>query len=63
MMTHLKQVMNGFAAATVVVLGWTWALVRLCTHAFGRRPRPTLQDQLEAERLDRLRNPSKYLGK
>jgi hypothetical protein len=31
--------------------------------AFKQRGRQTVRNEAEAERLDRIRNPSKYLGK
>jgi hypothetical protein len=46
-----------------VALEWIWDLVRLPAHAFRRKPKPIVQNQQEAERLDRIRNPSKYQGK
>jgi hypothetical protein len=32
-------------------------------NAFRQRRQRAVQNELEAERLDRIRNPSKYLGK
>lgn len=40
-----------------------WMLPRLVTQALEQRRRQSALDELEAERLDRIRNPSKYLGK
>jgi hypothetical protein len=62
-MTPLKQLVKALAWATDVVIELVWALIRLPARAFGRSRRQTVQDELEAERLDRIRNPSKYLGK
>jgi hypothetical protein len=36
-----------------------WAVAE----AFKKRGQQTIRNELEAERLDRIRNPSKYLGK
>jgi hypothetical protein len=40
-----------------------WLLPHSLAIAFKERGRQTARDELEAERLDRIRNPSKYLGK
>ena len=40
-----------------------WLLPRSIGNAVKQRRRQIVLDELEAERLDRIRNPSKYLGK
>jgi hypothetical protein len=40
-----------------------WFFPQAMAHALKQRRRPILLDAHEIERLDRLRNPSKYLGK
>jgi hypothetical protein len=40
-----------------------WGFPRFIAIAFQRRRRQFALNALEAERLDRIRNPSKYLGK
>jgi len=40
-----------------------WSLPRKATVAVRQRRHQTVLDENEAERLDRIRNPSKYLGK
>jgi hypothetical protein len=40
-----------------------WLLPRSLANAAKDRRRQIVLDELEAERLDRIRNPSKYLGK
>jgi len=40
-----------------------WLLPRSLAKAGKDRRRQIVLDELEAERLDRIRNPSKYLGK
>ncbi len=40
-----------------------WLLPQSVGFAFRQRRRQTVLDGLEAERLDRIRNPSKYIGK
>jgi hypothetical protein len=40
-----------------------WSLPRTISDAVKQRQERTILHGLEAERLDRIRNPSKYLGK
>jgi hypothetical protein len=40
-----------------------WLLPRSLANAGKDRRRQIVLDELEAERLDRIRNPAKYLGK
>ena len=40
-----------------------WLLPQSITNAVQQRHRRTARNELEAERLDRIRHPSKYLGK
>jgi hypothetical protein len=40
-----------------------WGLPQSVTNAVNHRRRQAVLNELEAERLDRIRNPSKYLGK
>ena len=40
-----------------------WLLPQSLVNAGQQRRRQVVLDKLEAERLDRIRNPSKYLGK
>lgn len=40
-----------------------WSLPRTISEAVKQRQQRTILNGLEAERLDRIRNPSKYLGK
>ena len=40
-----------------------WLLPRTIANFLKQRQERTVLDELEAERLDRIRNPSKYLGK
>ena len=41
----------------------TWLLPQSIVYAVRQRRRQVVRNELEAERLDRIRNPSKYLGK
>ena len=40
-----------------------WLLPQTIARAVAQRRRQTVLDEHEVERLDRIRNPSKYLGK
>ena len=40
-----------------------WLLPRSIANAFKEKRRWVVRRDLETERLDRIRNPSKYLGK
>ncbi len=40
-----------------------WLLPQSVVNAVKQRRRQGVLNELEAERLDRIRNPSKYLGK
>ena len=40
-----------------------WALPQAIAHAANHRRQQVVLDELEVERLDRIRNPSKYRGK
>jgi len=40
-----------------------WDLPQFIGIAVKRRRRQAIQEEAEAERLDRIRNPSRYLGK
>jgi hypothetical protein len=41
----------------------TWLLPQTIAEAFRQRQQQTIRNDLETERLDRIRNPSKYIGK
>ncbi len=40
-----------------------WLFPQTIANAVQRRRQQMVRNELEAERLDRIRNPSKYLGK
>ena len=40
-----------------------WSLPQTISDAFKHRQQQTILNELETERLDRIRNPSKYRGK
>ena len=48
--------------AIIRLVKQAWLLPQSIAIAVKQRRRQTVLDQLEAERLDRIRNPWKYLG-
>ena len=56
-------VLNFICQAIVGLTKQVWRLPRTIASALKKRRRQILLDDLEAERLDRIRNPLKYLGK
>jgi hypothetical protein len=62
-MKPLIQLVKAIARATEAVIELVCALVRLPARAFRWMRGRSVRDKLEAERLDRIRNPEKYLGK
>jgi hypothetical protein len=40
-----------------------WFFPQAVANVFEQRRQQAVRNELEAERLDRIRNPSKYLGK
>jgi hypothetical protein len=48
---------------TVLLVKQAWFLPQTIAMAFKQRRRQLLLNEHEIERLDRLRNPSKYRGK
>ena len=57
------QVLNFIRQAIVGLIKKVWWLPRTIAMAAKQRRRQIILDDLEAERLDRIRNPLKYLGK
>ena len=49
--------------AIIQMIKQAWLLPQSVAIAVKQRRRRTVLNELEAERLDRLRNPSRYLGK
>ena len=47
----------------IQLLKQAWLLPQSVVIAVQQRRRQIVRNELEAERLDRIRNPSKYLGK
>jgi hypothetical protein len=58
-MNHLKFI----CLAIVQFIRQVWLLPQSLTMAVKRKKQSTARNKLEAERLDRIRNPEKYLGK
>jgi len=53
-----------FICMTIIqLIKQVWLLPQTFVNAVKQRRRQMVQNELEAERLDRIRNPSKYLGK
>jgi uncharacterized membrane-anchored protein len=53
-----------FLFLTIVnVVKQIWLLPQTVSLAFQQKRRQSARQQFETERLDRIRNPSKYLGK
>lgn len=48
---------------TIGLFKQAWLFPHLVAAAFKQRRRQFALEVIEAERLDRIRNPSKYLGK
>jgi hypothetical protein len=49
--------------AIIYLVNQAWLLPQSVAIAVKQRRRRTVLNELEAERLDRIRNPWKYLGK
>jgi len=49
--------------ATVSLINQAWRFPQFAAVAIKQRRQRSALNALEAERLDRIRNPSKYLGK
>ena len=58
-MTKLKPI----ALAIIRLIKQCWLLPQTIATAVRQRRQRVILDELEVERLDRIRNPSKYRGK
>ena len=47
----------------IQLVKWCWSLPQTISDAIKHRQQQAVINKLETERLDRIRNPSKYLGK
>ena len=53
-----------FICVTIIhLIRQIWLLPQTAANAARQRREQAVRNELEAERLDRIRNPSKYLGK
>jgi hypothetical protein len=57
------EILKFLRQMSVRFVGRTRDLFQATIIAVTQRRRQAVLDELEAERLDRIRNPSKYLGK
>ena len=58
-----KHVLKTICQAIVTLVKQAWLLPQCVQTAIRQKRRQLVLSKLEAERLDRIRNPSKYLGK
>ncbi len=56
-------ILNLICMTFIQLVKQTWLLPQSVVNAVKQRRRQGVLNELEAERLDRIRNPSKYLGK
>jgi len=66
MMQHegtTMYILNLICMTFIQLVKQTWLLPQSVVNAVKQRRRQGVLNKLEAERLDRIRNPSKYLGK
>jgi hypothetical protein len=52
-----------FCLTFVQLVKQVWFFPQTITNVLEQRRQQAVRNDLEAERLDRIRNPSKYLGK
>ena len=57
------QLLKIICRAIMEIVEQTWRLPQSISVAGKLRRRQAILEEAEAERLDRIRNPSKYLGK
>jgi hypothetical protein len=57
------QKLKDLLRAVINAVTQAWLLLRSVATAARRRRQQAVLEEREAERLDRIRNPSKYLGK
>ena len=59
----MKQVFNFICQSTIGLFKQVWGFPHYVAVVLKQRRRQFALNVLEVERLDRIRNPSKYLGK
>ena len=57
------QIVKVIWLTIVQIIRQAWLLPQTIAGAVRQRRQQAVMDELEADRLDRIRNPSKYLGK
>ena len=61
--THLMYILKLIGLTIFNLLKQAWLLPKTVPIALQQRRRQLAQQQVEVERLDRIRNPAKYAGK
>jgi len=61
--THFMYILKLICLTIVELVKQTWLLPQTVTLALQQRRRKLTRHQFETERLDRIRNPSKYVGR
>jgi hypothetical protein len=62
-MSTLMSTLNLIYLTIIRLFKQAWLLPKTVTNIAKQRRRQAALNELEVERLDRIRNPSKYLGK
>ena len=57
------KILNLIYLTIIHLVKQAWSLPQTVANAIKQRQRQTVLNEFEAERLDRIRNPSKYRGK
>ena len=57
------KILKSIGLTFVELFKQAWSLPQTISNAVKQRQQRTILREFEAERLDRIRNPSKYLGK
>jgi len=61
--THFMNILKLICQTIIQLVKQAWSLPQSIAKAVQQRRRRAARNELEAERLDRIRHPSKYLGK
>ncbi len=61
--THFMNLLKPMCLTIIQLVKQAWLLPQSIVNAVQQRRQQVVRNELEAERLDRIRNPSKYLGK
>jgi hypothetical protein len=60
---HFMYILKLIYLTTIQLVKQVWSFPQSVTNAVQQRRQLAVRNELEAERLDRIRNPLKYLGK